>query len=145
MESQEFGPWVQNSGFIPFLEQFQQASLFYFHTGIQSTSTTFTLLHPSSLPTRPRGVSPWYVTYVYTYFKQISRLYYLLFLCHLLPYYSTATVHFVILSSYTDALCFRIIHCLPLFLSSLSVVPSDRPSCFPFNWLNQTTALALQF
>jgi hypothetical protein len=92
----------------PFLEQFQQISLIYFHTYIHNTLTIFILLHPLCLPsplllilnphTEPvkyvipsffkvhidcsmefhRGVSRIYTSYC----NQINSLYYLLLLHH---------------------------------------------------------------
>jgi hypothetical protein len=92
------------------LKQFQQVSLFYYHTCIQPTLTIFTLLHPltGTYPsTRPvlssypsffnvcvdcsRGFchSISQCIYCILYINQINLLYDLLFIIAPLPYYST--------------------------------------------------------
>jgi hypothetical protein len=42
---------------LPFLEQFQQVSFFYFHRWIHSISTIYILIPPSSFPP-PTGIHP---------------------------------------------------------------------------------------
>jgi hypothetical protein len=44
------------------------------------------------------------------------------------PIIQHLTVHYVILSSYTNALCFNILLYFSLFLSCLPIIPSDRPT-----------------
>jgi hypothetical protein len=65
---------------LSFLEQFQQVSLFHFHTWIHSTSTILTFLHPFFMPShwyQTPGQDLFYVPVLHLFLKDVVFLWWL--------------------------------------------------------------------